>query len=339
MSRQILVLIISVVLLFAKPPEKAVERYLEAIKIGSSVEYKNLKIFPLEISTPLTLKDFTTLDEAMDKGWLKIREVGSGEVNNVEIKNNGKEPVFILTGEMITGAKQDRMIKADVLLPPNSGWVKIEVYCVEHGRWVSVSEEFKSGGLVVPNTVRQSAKVNESQSEVWAEVARTQDRLGVASGTGTVRANYEDKEVQKSVEDYAKGFERIPKLSKSTVGIVVTTGNRIICLDLFASNDLLNILWKKLIKSYAMDAIQGEKSTITKQDIESFINSFEDAKYVSTGTPGLGSLLAIQSDIGKGSALVYDNTVIHIDFFPSEQSIIDDSGLRLDFRRDQRWQE
>ncbi|MEO0205675.1 MAG: DUF6569 family protein [candidate division WOR-3 bacterium] len=336
MKRFILILVGCLMFVMGKTPEKAVEKYLDGIRIGSVVEYKNLKIYPLEISAPLVFKDFTTLDQAMDKGWLKIREVGSGDVNTVEIKNNGNEPVFILTGEMITGAKQDRMIKADVLLPANSGWVKVEVFCVEHGRWVEVSKEFKSGGLVVPNTVRQSAKVSESQSEVWAEVARTQDKLGIASGTGTVRANYEDKKVQDAVEDYTKKFEKIPKLSKSTIGVVVTTGDKIICLDIFASNSLLNKLWKKLIKSYAMDAIQGEKSSVTKEDIENLIESFEDAKYVSTGTPGLGTLLAIQSDIGKGSALVYDNALVHMDFFPSEENLRDDSGLRLDFRRDQR---
>jgi len=340
MKKILIILITSVMIFFAKEPEKVVEKYLEGIKIGSPVEYKNLKIFPLGINAPLTFKDFITLDEATHKGWLKIKEVGSGVVNTVQIKNNGEEPVFILTGEMITGAKQDRMIKADVLLPPNSGWIEVEVYCVEHGRWVSVSSEFKSEGLAVPNAVRQRAKVSESQSEVWAEVARTQDKLGIASGTGTVRANYEDKGVQKAIEDYTERFEKIPRLSKSTIGVVVTTGDKIICFDLFASNNLLNKFWKKLIKSYAMDAIKGEKSSVTKSDIEELIQTFEDAKFVSTGTPGLGRLLTIESNIGKGSALIYDKTVVHMDFFPDGQTINDDdSDLRLDFRRNQRMED
>lgn len=98
MKKGMLILLISLIALFAKTPEKAVEKYLDGIRIGSAVEYKNLKIFPLEINVPFVSRDFTTLDQAMDKGWLKIREVGSGEVNSVEIKNNGSEPVFILTG-------------------------------------------------------------------------------------------------------------------------------------------------------------------------------------------------------------------------------------------------
>jgi len=147
MRRGTLVLIAFLILLCGKTPEKVVGSYISSLKIGFPIEYKNLKIFPLEMAPIPLFKDFTILDEAMDRGWLKIREIGNGNVNQVEIKNNGDEPVFILTGEMITGAKQDRMIKEDILLPPNSGWIKVDVYCVEHGRWVSVSEEFKSGAL------------------------------------------------------------------------------------------------------------------------------------------------------------------------------------------------
>lgn len=314
-----------------------IDKYISSIEVGAPVEYKNLKIFPLNIDGPLSVRKFITLDEAMEKGWLKIREIGTGTVNFVEIKNNGDEPVFILTGEMITGAKQDRMIKADVLLPPNSNWIKIGVYCVEHGRWVSVSSEFKSSGLVVPNVVRQTAKLKESQTEVWAEVARTQDKLGISSGTGTVMANYEDKEVQKIVANYNKNLKKIPELSKSTIGVVVTTQDRIICLDIFANNSLLDKLWDKLVKSYVMDAIEGGKSSINKKEVEEFIKQLKEAKVVSVGTPGLGDLLTIESNAGKGSALVYENSLVHMDFFPSDQGLIDDdSDLRLDFRRDQR---
>ncbi|MCX7995067.1 MAG: hypothetical protein N3A65_04780 [candidate division WOR-3 bacterium] len=337
MKMGILMLIASLTVLFAKKPEEVVENYLDKLKIGTPVEYKNLKIYPLEISVAGEMKDFTTLDEAMDKGWLKIKEIGSGNVNQVEIKNNGDEPVFILTGEMIVGAKQDRMLKSDVLLPPNSGWIKVEVYCVEHGRWIEVSKEFKSSRLLVPNTVRQRAKLSESQTEVWAEVSRTQNELGIVSGTGTVRANYENEKVQKVVDDYTRKFRNIPKLSKSTIGVVVTSGDRIICLDLFASNSLLNKLWTKLVKSYAMDAIGSTRSSVTKEQVAEFLALIDGAKLVSVGTPGLGDLLSINADAGKGSVLVYEETVVHLDFFPDEDNFKEkDSGLRLDFRRDQR---
>lgn len=335
MRRISLILIIPVLLLFASV-EEAIQKYLKKVEIGDPIEYKNLRIFPLKLSTPLSLKEYITLDQAMEKGYLKIKEVGNGEVNYVQIKNDGKEPVFILTGEMITGAKQDRMIKADILLPPRSDWIKVAVYCVEHGRWVAVSNEFKSGGLVVPNAVRQTAKIRESQTEVWAEISRTQGELGISSETQTARANYEDKQVQKVVDDYTKRFENLPQISKSTIGVVVSTGDRIICVDLFANNNLLRKFWEKLVKSYVMDAIKGEKSSLNKDDVEEIIGAVKDAKIVSVGTPGIGDLIALESNQGKGSALVYEKEVVHLDFFPNENSFIDDPDLRLDFRRDQR---
>jgi len=339
MKRLLMLVSVIVIVLFSKGREGAIDKYLNKVAIGEPIEYKNLKIFPLMVTTPLCLRDFITLDEAMDRGWLRIKESGGGEVNFVEIKNNGMEMVYIMTGEMITGAKQDRMLQKDVLLPANSGWVKVPVYCVEHGRWVSVSPEFKSGGLVVPNIVRQRAKIEASQSGIWEEITKSQEQLGVASGTGTVRDNYEDKRVKDAVEDYVTKFEKIPQLNKSTIGVVVTVGNKIICFDMFANNGLLQKLWKKLVKSYAMDAMSGEKSLIDEDDVEEFLDALEDAKFVSVGTPGLGDLLAIESNFGKGSALVFNDVVVHMDFFLKEGAVIDDSGPRLDFRRQQRLDE
>ena len=137
---------------------KSIKSSLKKLVIGKPITYKNLTIFPLTQGfTPKTR--YTTLDEAMGKDWLTIREIGSGDVNFVELRNTGNKTVLILTGEMISGAKQDRMLKDDVLIPANSKWVRVPVYCVEHGRWAAVSPAFKSSGLVVPNALRQCARI------------------------------------------------------------------------------------------------------------------------------------------------------------------------------------
>lgn len=335
MKKYLLIFFTLALCLYPKGEEEIVGKYLTKVQVGNAIEYKNLKIFPVITTKILSTQNYVTLDQASDKGWLKIKEIGSGQVNAVEIKNIGGQPVFIMTGEMITGAKQDRMLNQDILLPAKSGWIRVPVFCVEHGRWVSVSSEFKSGELLVPNAVRSKAKIHESQAEVWDEIAASQDMLGIASGTEAVRANYENKEIQEKVSDYVKKFEKIPNLSKSTIGVVVTSGSNIICLDLFANNNLLKKLWKKLIKSYAMDAISGTTGSVEKSDIEDFLEAFDQANYIFSGTPGLGQLLKIESDFGKGSVLLYESAVIHMDFFPTD-GVIDDDGLRLDIRRDQR---
>ena len=321
--------------IFSQGSEDTIVNYLGNIKVGTPIAYKNLKIFPILALKNLSLQDYITLDQAMTKDWLKIREAGSGEVNFVEVKNCGNKMVFILTGQMLRGAKQDRMLQEDLLIPANSSWIRVPVYCVEHGRWTQVTPEFKSEGLLVPNAVRGKAKNSESQSEVWNEIASSQDKLGVVSGTGTVRANYEDAEVKKAIDEYSDKFKTLPKLSPSTIGVVVVTGDQIIGLDIFANNGLLNRFWDKLIKSYAMDALSGVEGTIHKDDIEELIEALENSNCVSQGTPGLGELIKLETDFGKGSALVYKNALIHLDFFPSAD-FNDDPELKLDFRRNER---
>ncbi len=319
---------------YSRGAEDAITDYLDNVKVGEAIEYRNLRIFPLIATKTLSTQNYLTLDEAMDNGWLKIREVSSGQVNVVEIKNKAKKMVFIMTGEIISGAKQDRMLKEDILLPPNSDWTRAPVYCVEHGRWTHVSPEFKSEKLLIPNAIRHKAKITENQSDVWDEIALSQERMNISSKTGTIRANYEDKKIQKEIDEYVKKL--VPALSKSTIGVVVTTGNRIICLDMFAHNKLLRSLWRKLIKSYAMDAVVGEKGIVNKNTIEDFLETFEGVHCISIGTPGLGTLTKIESDVGKGSALIYKSAVVHLDFFPHEDILDNDSELRIDFRRNQR---
>jgi hypothetical protein len=154
------------------------------------------------------------------------------------------------------------------------------------------------------------------------------------SGTGTVRANYEDEKTKKELDDYAREFGKFPKMSEAMIGIVVVSGNRVIGLDLFANNDLLGQYWDKLIKAYAMDALSGAKASVDKDDIENLIESLNGCQFTSTGTSGLGSLCKTENELGKGSVLVYKSAVIHLDFFMSHE--IDDDDLRIDLRRNER---
>ncbi len=311
---------------------------LLGLKVGDPVKYKNLMIFPL-ITEAVRRSDYFTLDQAMENGWLRIREIDGGEVNAVELKNTSDKIVFIMTGEMLTGAKQDRMLREDVLVPPKSDWLRVPVYCVEHGRWFSVSSSFKSAGEVAPNELRYRAKITEDQSQVWDAIAASQERLGINSGTSTVQANYQDDRIKQELAEYTEHLGKIPRLSKNTVGIVAATGVRIICVDIFADNDLLQKFWKKLLRSYVMDAISEREAAVSKNAVNGLLNDLRSAKYVSIGTPGLGNLYRIDSNAGKGNILLFKGTIVHMDFFVNEADADCSPELRLDFRREQRMSE
>ena len=314
---------------------KTINSYIEKLRIAKPITYKNLIIYPLTMQQ-MTNTDYVTLDEAMKKNWLTIREIGTGEINHVELKNSGNKVVFIMTGEMLSGAKQDRMLREDLLVPPKSEWLRVPVYCVEHGRWASASSTFKSSKEFAPNELRQRARITENQSEVWDAIASSQERLGIASSTSTVQANYEDEEIKKELATYARHFGRLPELTKNTVGVVVATGNRVICVDIFASNDLIAKFWSKLLRSYAMDAISEREPVVRKEDIQDLVQALANANHVSVGTPGMGNLCRIETDFGKGTALIHNGKIVHLDFFVDDLQDTDDPLWRLDMRRDQR---
>lgn len=313
--------------------QKTMKNYLRKLEVARPFTYRNLTIYPLSLRSAPRM-EYVTLDEAMERNWLTIREIGSGDVNVVELQNRGNMMVFLMTGEMLVGAKQDRMLSQDVLVPPKSGWLRVPVYCVEHGRWASTSDAFKSSGLVVPNELRKEARVAENQSVVWDAIAESQDRLGIASRTGTAQANYENEAVREEINSYTEKFMKFPKLDNNTIGVVVTTGHRIICVDIFANNQLLNKYWHKLIKSYAMDAISESKSLVNKEEVQELLNALAESRYISIGTPGVGNLFTVETDFGKGSALLHKGNPVHVDFFIND--IFAEPELRLDMRRDQR---
>jgi len=315
----------------------AMDLYINDLSVGQVfIEHENLRIFLL--GKPVykhTKENYFTLDETTDKKLLKIKEVNQyGTVNTVKMKNHSKIPVFIMKGEIITGAKQDRMASRDIIIPANKKWVEVPVFCVEHGRWHHKSKEFSSGKLCVPNSVRKTATKTACQSDVWAEISSLQYECSVNSGTQTVVDNYENKNIKKQLETYTERLKNLPNLSGKTVGVVVTTGDRIICVDSFANHSLFTRLWPKLLKSYAMDAINnGSAPTVELEEVLELAQDIANQKPLANDCTKdkkskLGEYFTCNCAAGTGSALIhfYPNffaaapEVIHCDFFPANSN-------------------
>src|SRR6266568_1670307 len=99
---------------------------LEPIKHG------NLTIFPVISSASHDTHAFLTLDEGLRSGDVIVSESGSisplvrprrrdgvwheqhgdgAQVNRLVLVNNSKKPLLLLAGEIVTGGKQDRIIR------------------------------------------------------------------------------------------------------------------------------------------------------------------------------------------------------------------------------------
>jgi len=204
---------------------------------------------------------------------------GGPSVNQLVLVNHSKRPLLLLAGELVSGGKQDRVIARDRIVAPFGEPLPLNVFCVEHGRW-SAGSQFNEAKTIVHPSVREQAAVTQRQGDVWAAVtagsvaARPSAAPAPAVGSAELQATIQDeaptqsysriygsRRVSSSVETVVSEIQR--RLRKETsglkgervVGVVVAYGGEVAWSDIFASDDLFNHYWSKLLRSYAVEAV------------------------------------------------------------------------------------
>jgi hypothetical protein len=79
-----------------------------------------------------------------------------GSVPELKFVNESDKPVFLMDGEELIGAKQNRTLNLSILVPAKKA-VGIPVSCVERGRWHHLSREFSS----TPRAYYAEGRANE----------------------------------------------------------------------------------------------------------------------------------------------------------------------------------
>jgi len=249
------------------------------------------------------------------------------EVNRLVLINNSKRPLLLLAGEIVAGGKQDRVIGKDRIVPPESDPVDLSVFCVEPGRWVGSSEQFGASGaiygatpglplngrntatLMAQPSVRAKAMGDKDQNQVWAEVGKQKAAMETVEVTAAApqvvtdeirsTSSYarvmENKDVKEKVDEIAKPIEQsyqslIKQLrDRSAVGVVVAVNGRIIWADVFASTELLQKYWPKLVRSYASEAVvtRAKGAEVSTKEAEAFLSDMTGRKETIESEPGI----------------------------------------------------
>lgn len=295
----------------------AINSLLNNINVKSGQTFKNMTIYPIEAKI-INGETFLLLDESMKNGTLEIEEKGSGDVNNLKLqKNTSKYPVYIMAGEIVQGAKQDRVISNDLVLGTDSKTYDIAVYCVEQGRWVKKSEKFAPAPIVASQSLRSKVVQNKSQRDVWSEVSKKNRSMGASSETSNFKASYEGGKYKEEASEYVNHFVSLAKGNEKYVGAIVKLDNKISNMDIFGDHKTFEELWPKLIKSYAQDAVdQSYISSIPKvATSQDFLDTLNSGDFDEIANPGLGNEYKIVTSKTKGSVLTYKNKVAHIALF------------------------
>lgn len=320
-----------------------IKDYLSGLEMGEVQEFGGMAVIPILSKNGNGLEYFT-LKEAMELDLLKITEVDdSGHVPELKVINEAEIPVLILDGEELVGAKQNRIVNTSILLKEKSETI-IPVSCVEEGRWSYKSDHFQDSDAIASYRVRnvKSASVSRSiernghyssdQSAVWDEVHQLSSKMEVCSPTGAMRDVYEAK--NKDLNDYINAFERV----QDQKGLIVLIKGEIMGFDIVSRKSAYMDLHKKLIKSYALDAlIQAEDKQIkdvdTLKSARKFIKDIMKCNESKHSSVGYGWDYRFASDSYVGSALLFKDQVIHASFFKSLEVENEDVGGMARFSR------
>ncbi|HYL84798.1 MAG TPA: DUF6569 family protein [Candidatus Angelobacter sp.] len=203
----------------------------------------------------------------------------SASVNQLVLVNRSKRPLLLLAGELVSGGKQDRVIGKDRIVPVGAPPLPLDVFCVEHGRWTGTAQ-FSAALTIVHPSVRERAAVDQKQTEVWDAVrsgttlkaapAAPAPRMtmgdiqGAIAGNGRTEAYekiYQSYAVGVSIDDFVAEVQRRFVAATSglkgerVVGVVIAYGGEVAWSDIFASADLFDHYWRKLLRSYSVEAL------------------------------------------------------------------------------------
>ncbi len=287
---------------------------VENLSAEKKLAYKNLRVYPIRANSDFIkahkdLGNYTTLKEAMEKKQIIITEKvnqptpantntnlqntrsgrnvsinENGVVNTLYAENTSKDTIILMAGEVVTGGKQDRVLAADIVLPPNSGKVELSVFCVEHGRWSTKSSGYQFNGYfnVSSANVRKNAVVKKDQQEVWKEVEVTRVKNKEVSKMNNPNQAYNttdayadiaaDTTYNNTLNEYLTYFGALFQSDTTIIGVVAATGDTIIGCDMFATHILFRKQYPNLIQSYITEATtNGGEVKISDEKVQQYV--------------------------------------------------------------------
>lgn len=282
-------------------------------RVSAPYAYKNLTIFLIHGKNETTKKNIITLQEAMKLKVFKVYE--TSEVNELMVENISTQfDVFIQSGDIVKGGKQDRVLAISVIIPARSGRVSIDAFCVESGRWEKrkgedVQQFSSSDERIVSKDLKVAANGARSQQEVWSKVAEAQKKLSsntgvdvTANASGTsLQLALENGKVAANADEYVRKLSALIKDKPDVIGYAFAVNGEINSADIYVSNHLFTKLWPRMLKAAAIEAVaEGNGATTAASPkpaaIEEFLSDTDKGKAKERPTSGKSKVITREAD-------------------------------------------
>lgn len=271
-----------------------------------------------------------TLEEAMARGSVEVVE--TGDVETLVIRNRGEREVFIQSGDIVKGGMQDRVLTVSMVVPPHSGEIPVDAFCVEQGRWSPRNEEtatrFSASTARLPSSAGRIAAVERLrreigpgdsggraqpaepslQSRVWGSIRVLQANLHQslesdvtdARSPSSLQLSLESPALASALENYEAALLGLAREHEDAVGYVFAVDGRIDSGDEFGSAGLFRKLWPRLLRAAATVAVASEDAPASGRpapvEVAAFIDEARAVDPLSKSMPGGTSLETRQTE-------------------------------------------
>ena len=294
-------------------------------RLSGPFTHKNLTIYLIHGKDKINGFNILTLPEALEQKKVIVHETSN--VNELSIENVSDQEVFVQAGDIVKGGKQDRCLAVDMIVPPKSGNIPIAAFCVESGRWRQRGSEgavafSESINVLASKDLKLAAKSKKSQSEVWENVSKTQDKLSKAANANvtadasasSLELTLENKQVQQNTEEYVNTLSKVAstKDSGDVLGYVFAINGKINSADVYPTNGLFQKLWPRLLKASAMEAFAESSAQQTSADVT--------ADMIKTFLTNADQASASEKEVTKRTRLVTRESEKNVMFETTDQS-------------------
>lgn len=257
-----------------------------------------------------------------------VREVStSGTVPEVTVENSLDRAIYLMDGQELIGAKQNRILNTDVVVPAKSS-AHIPVSCVEAGRWSYTSRNFSPGksanysirasnAVQVHDSLRRDERHDADQRAVWSKVACLMSESKSVSSSGALHDAYQTH--RRVLDDFCRDHT----VPEEAVGLAVFSGCSFLGLDLFDRHATVAHFWPRILESYVIERLSSEPSDgpVGLNAVREVLTRVAGAAWEGFRSPGLGKDLRLVSGELTGSALEWEGGVVHVQAFPYRDGI------------------
>lgn len=243
-----------------------------SLTLAEPIQRGNLVLWPV-VPAPgaeiprAELASFLTLDQALEADVARVLETDS--VNELTLINDADLPILLLSGEVLDGGKQDRIVARDILVAAGSS-APLASFCVEQSRWsveagdATGGASFRSVDALVSAPVRAAAQVGKAQGAVWSNVAEMRTANAVQTDTGTYVAVLQDPAVREEIEALAADVLAALAARGDALGFVAAVDpeaeDELVAAEVFGSAELFTAFRGKLVRAYVLDAVTRERA-------------------------------------------------------------------------------